>query len=64
MITLTARWGPWKHYDERTKRDVIIEPTPGRDRPIVVKCSNQSLAKEISLVFKRIGLEVESEETP
>ena len=62
MITLTARWGPWKHHNDRTKQDVVVEPTPGRD-PIVVQCSSQSTAAELGAVFRHIGCTVELEET-
>lgn len=60
MITLTARWGPWKHHNDRTNQDVTVEPTPGRD-PIVVQCSSPNTADALRVVFQRIGCTVELE---
>lgn len=59
VITLTARWGPWKHHNDRTNQDVTVEPTPGRDRPIVIQCSSKATAENLSTVFRRIGCDVE-----
>jgi len=63
VIIITARWTEWE-FPSRERADKIVKPTPGRDRPIVTKCTNPATAAVIADIFTRLGCIVTKEETP
>ena len=61
MVTVTAVWSDWMSGQGSDAR--LVRPTPGRDRPIVVRCSSAFTAAIIAGVFDRLGCTTTREES-